>query len=78
MSVGAARRFLVGRIVRVDAERRNAAGVDDAFDTGRECCAHQRPRAVDIGAEHRRRVAHPEAVVGGDMKEAAAAGDGLG
>ena len=57
-------------------EGRDAAGIDDAFDPGGERRKHQLARAVDIGAEHRRRIGHPKPVIGGDVKQIPAPGDG--
>ena len=46
-----------------------------ALHPGRRGGAHQRRGAVDVGAQHRRGVRHPDPVVGGDMHDIAAAGD---
>ena len=71
--VGTACRFLVGDPARDDPQRGDAAGVDDPLDPGGEGGKHQRPRAFDIDAEHRRGVGHPQPVIGRDVKQIAAA-----
>ena len=73
MSCGAARRLLVGDAALQDAEHRDAAGIDDALDPGRLRRQHQLAGALDIDPEHRRRVRHPQPVIGGDVKHIAAA-----
>ncbi len=72
----AGRGLVGGAAVAAKAERRDAAGIDDALDPGRGCGPHQAARAVDIGAIERRRIAHPEAVVGRDVEQPAAAPSG--
>ena len=60
------------------AERRDAAGVDDALDAGLGGGEQQRAGAVDVGAVHRRRARHPQPIVGGDVEQRAAARDRAG
>ena len=73
MSAALARRLLVGDAAREEAEGRDAAGVDDALDPGCQRRQHQFAGALDIGAEHRRRVGHPDPVIGRDVEHIAAA-----
>ena len=54
----------------------DAACVDRPLDAGVERRAQQIAGSCDIGAEHRRRIGNPEAVVGGDMKQIPAPGNG--
>ena len=70
--------LLVGDAARHDAQGRDAAGVDDALDPGVERGQHQIPRAVDIGAEHRPGVGHPQPVIGRDVEQVAATRDRRG
>src|ERR1051326_2649025 len=73
--LGPPRRLLIGRPALDDAERRDAARIDDAFDAGGERRQHQLARSPDIGTEHRFRIGHPEPVIGCHMKQIPAARD---
>ena len=67
------RRFLVGgSTIGIVAEGGNAAGIDDAFNTGFGGSHQHVAGAVNIDPEHGRRIAGPQPIVGGHMKEAAA------
>ena len=69
-NVLAHRRGLVsGRAILVHAERRNAAAIDDALHACGLRSEHQGARAFDIGAQHRRGIGHPDAVIGGDVEQ---------
>ena len=56
-------------------EHRDAARIDDPLDAGFLRRQHQFAGALDIDPEHRRRIGHPQPVIGRDMKQVAAAGD---
>ncbi len=71
-------RVFVGHTAGNQADRGDAAGMDDALDAGGQRRAHQFARALDIGAEHGGRVGNPQPVIGGDVEQVPAAGDGAG
>jgi hypothetical protein len=73
---GDRRGFVARRSVGGQAERGDAAGVHDALDPRCERRPHDCLRALDIDAHHVLRVRDPEPVIGRDMKEMAATGDG--
>ena len=60
----------------VTAERGDRTAMHDALHPRRLGRTHHRQRAVDVGAQHRLRVGHPEPVVRRDVEHVAAAGDG--
>jgi hypothetical protein len=60
------------------ADAADGAGVNDAFDAGALGGGEEMASAFDIGGVKIGRVLGPEAVIGGDMKDAAATGDGAG
>ena len=59
---------LVGRRAVADLpERGDRTAMHDALHARRLRRAHHRHGAVDVGPQHRVRIGHPEAVVGGDI-----------
>ena len=58
----------------VEAERRHRTGVDDARHASRQRRLHDDARRLDVVADDLLGVACPQAVVGGDMDQAAAPG----
>ena len=71
------RRGLVGRrAVAGHAQRGDRTAVHDALDPRCLRRTHHRDRAVDIGAQHRPGIGHPEPVIGRDVEHVAAAVDG--
>ena len=82
-SLVSARHFMErnGIVLVADAAARNAdtadgAGVDEPFDTGRFGGREHVAGAVDIGLVHLFGVPGPETIIGRDMEDEAAAGDG--
>ena len=76
MSSSRARGLLVGRPLGNQTESGDAARIDHPFDTGIECRSHQDAGPLDIRAEHRRGIGHPEAIIGGNVEQIPATGDG--
>ncbi len=63
------------RAVADQAERGDAAAIDDPLGARRLRRQQQVPRAVHIGPQHGIGVRHPEPIVGGDVEHGAAAAD---
>ena len=71
------RRGLVGRrAIGRHPQRRDRTAVHDALHPRRLGRTHHRQRALDIGAQHRLGIGHPEPVVRRDVEHIAAAGGG--
>ena len=70
-------RGLIRRCAVADlSEGGDGAAMNDAFGAGAGGGAHHRQGTIDVGAQHGVRVGHPEAIVGGDVQDIAAAGGG--
>src|SRR5579863_405949 len=71
-------RIFVGGIpVTSESHRSDARGVNHAPDAVLARRFENSARALDVGTVHFVRIAHPEAVIGGDVKYGVAAGDGF-
>ena len=69
--------LLVGRTaVRCQAQGGDAAGIDDLFNTGLRGIADQVGAAFDVNFVHGGGVRDPQPVIGGDVKQGIAAGNG--
>ena len=72
------RRVLIRRMpVAGESHGRNAGGVDHASHAILPRRFQNRPRAVDVGPVHLRRIAHPEPVVGRHVKHGIASRHGF-
>ena len=76
--VGGGRRgVLVGGLaVPAISQRGDAGSINDPLDAGGEGGPHEMAGTIHVGAEHGRRIAHPQPVIGSDVKQRAATGDG--
>ena len=70
------RPLVTGGAVLGNAHGAHGGRVDDALDTGQRGGLEHVAGAVDIGAVERAGIGRPEPVVGGDVIDAARAGDG--
>ena len=70
--------FVRRRAIRVQAESGDRAAINATFDPGGCRGAQHGHRAVQIGPQHRLRIRHPDAVIGGDMRQIATARNGAG
>ena len=61
--------FIAGRAIGGNADRGDAAGVDDALHAGRARGSSMLRRSLDIGAVQLRRIARAEPVIRGDVEQ---------